>query len=181
MSADALQPGDVVVVRTPLTIPGLAIRCDALLHHEQPVDHVAVVHHRDPNGRIVVSEGRPSRIGLANLDDYVAVSDNAGQTKTDAQRAGMVADMDAARGTSYDWLAILVDVGAVLGLPEPTAADYGARLPRQLVCSSYAVWLYHRQGLPHPAGMDRWVRPYHWQRFNRRQDWRATTTAGETP
>jgi hypothetical protein len=167
-----LQPGDVAVVRSPLTWTGLLIRAGSMLHGQAPVDHVAIVREVMADGEVELIEGRPSGVGREVLSHYHLVSDNRDQPKTDAQRKQVIAAAEMAVDTPYDWWAIVVDAAGCLWLPQPTSADYPTdRPPGTVVCSSLGSWAYRTAGLPEPVGKDRWCQPWHWQRWCTRREW----------
>lgn len=172
-----VQPGDVLVVRTPPTIFGWLIRFGAALRGRPNLDdHVVIAHHLDDAGVLWGIEGRPGGVGWVDVAVYSGpyVFSNADQTKTQAQRAEVCELAKAALGTPYDWVAILDDAADTLGLGELwPCRDYGSQPPGHVVCSSLAAWIYGRVGLDHPAGAARWSTPSDWTDWILRRGWQV--------
>jgi len=160
------QPGDLLCTRGH-GFGSLMIRVGAGLR-DRPnlVNHVAVVHHTDPNGVCWVLEGRPGGVGWRQASDYLAsrwTVINGRQPKTDAQRKTVTAGALALIGTSYDWEAIAGDAAQAFGLKGLWQPKFGT-VPGHVVCSSLAAYLYTKAGLPCPQG-GRQVTPADWLAF----------------
>jgi hypothetical protein len=171
----ALQPGDVLAVRTPPTVFGLLIRFGAWLARKpNTVDHVAIVHHRDAAGILWAIEGRPGGVGwvdLAVYDNRWLVS-NAAQPKTDGQREQICDAAVSLLGTGYDWTAIAADAAAVLDVDGLwRVRDYGDKAPGHVVCSSLAAWVYRKVGLAEPCGPAVTCTPGDWAAFCQAEGW----------
>lgn len=173
----AVQPGDVLAVRTPGDSPAWWIRFGAALHDEPNLsNHIAVAHHADANGTLWCIEGRPGGVGWRVATDYLKslfLLANDGQPKTDAQRASVCKTMEALLGTAYDWQAIVADGMADLGLKVPSwAASWHGTVPAHVVCSSSAQYAYVKAGLACPRG-DRLCQPADWNAFILGKAWEA--------
>lgn len=172
---DAVQPGDVIVVRTKSPW-GIFVRLAAWLQGKpDTVDHVVIAHHRDLAGIYWGIEGRPGGVGwvdLAQYDNRWAVS-NVHQPKTAEQRREVCALAEELLHTAYDWGAIAEDAMDALHVRDLWASrDYGDKPPGHVVCSSYAAWLYRKVGLAQPAKRVRWVKPCDWAAWCAAQGWR---------
>lgn len=160
-----LQPGDLLLTRSPTGIFGRAIRFFEALSDETNQDnHVAIAYRYDAMGRLWVNEGRPGGVGEHVATDYVRspwTMNNIGQPKTPEQRKIVADGSEKLHGTAYDWLAIADDALNAFGMHIHDAWGTGGRPPGAVVCSSLAAYLYAKAGLPHPAG-DRLVTPADW-------------------
>lgn len=168
MMPPAVEPGDVLAIRT----GGWQARWirfgSAIRDQPNLSNHIAVAHHRDPHGTVWVIEGRPGGAGWRDATAYLAspgLLTNAAQPKTPEQRRQVTATMEGLVGTAYDWEAIAADAAADLGwqLPgwDPT---WKGTVPVHVVCSSLAAWAYAKADLPRPAGA-RGVQPAAWDQF----------------
>jgi hypothetical protein len=159
-----VQPGDILVTRSP-GIFGRAIRLGAALLDRPNMDnHVAIVHHTDKHGTTWCLEGRPGGVGWRDARDYLRspwTVNNAGQGKSAASRNNVCDGAVALIGTAYDWDAIADDAMVSLGMPLKDAWNPNGFEPGHVVCSSLAAYLYEKSGLTHPAG-DRLVTPADW-------------------
>lgn len=163
--APAVQPGDVLAVRTG-SLAGTLIRLGAaLLDRPNIASHIAVVHHTDEHGTVWALEGRPGGVGWRDAKTYLAspwTIANPRQPKTAVQREHVCDTMLAMIGTRYDWQAITADALNAFrleGLWRPTWKD--GTVPGQVVCSSLAAYAYAKAGLTCPPG-GREVTPADW-------------------
>ena len=165
-----LQPGDVLVVRGG-GFAGAAIRFGAALAGKPNLSgHVAMMHHLDSAGVPWGLEGRPGGVGWIDLRPYIAspwTLDNALQPgRTDAQRAAVAKDMEGLLGTAYDWAAILGDGFDDLHVKLWNIRFSNNKPPGQVVCSSFAAYVYEKQGWAHPdLGTERICQPGDWDSF----------------
>jgi hypothetical protein len=170
-----IRPGDVIAVRTPPSVFGWLIRLGALLRgRPSTVDHVVLVHHVDQAGRLWGIEGRPGGVGWVDLAAYNNrwLLSNRDQPKTDAQRARVCELAVDMLGTPYDWPAIIHDAAIAFRLDHLwRSADFGARAPGHVVCSSLVAWLYHQAGLAAPRGPLETCWPADWANFILREGW----------
>ncbi len=189
VNAAALQPGDVIVLRTP-DGAGWWIRRRALMlkHPWQPwrwlsdkstlVNPVAIFSHIDEAGLPGGLEGRPGGFGWANLTKYLAdpaTIANEMQPKTEEQRDKVVRLATAAVGIPYDWAAILAMGAGAAGLPFLLDEWPEQGVPSHMVCSSAADYFYEAAGLPNPGGYTktRGTDPQDWAAFCTGKLWQA--------
>lgn len=165
-----LKPGDILAVRT----NGMAaevIRLGEALRDKPNLDnHVAVFHHYDSAGVPWLLEGRPGGVGWADARTYLASGftvNNCGQPgRSDKARQSVADQAKALLGTRYDWMAIGGDALEALhvrlwGLQFPHG-----RAPGEVVCSSFAAWLYEQAGWQRPdPGAERDCEPADWTEF----------------
>jgi hypothetical protein len=174
MGTPQVAMGDVLLARSG-GAAGWWIRFGSALRDKPNLaNHVAVVHHTDPNGTVWCIEGRPGGTGWRDARSYLAspwLLTNAGQLKTPAQREAVAAAMTALVGTPYDWEAIVADAATDLGweLPgwDPT---WHGTVPAHVLCSNAAAWAYAKAGLPRPAG-ERASQPADWAQFILTRAW----------
>jgi hypothetical protein len=169
-----VKPGDLLVTRS-AGRAGYLIRLGAAIRNKPAlVNHVAVMHHRDPQGRWWVVEGRPGGVGWRQAADYLRspyTLSNAKQPKTDAQRTEVTAGAVAMLGTSYDWAAIAQDAAGAFGLDRVWTLDFAdGGVPGAVVCSSLAAYLYAKVKLVCPVG-GREVEPADWLSLWAEQGW----------
>jgi hypothetical protein len=170
----AVQPGDVILVRTG-SIAGTLIRLGAALTGKPNLaSHVCVLHHVDEHGTPWALEGRPGGAGWRDARQYLSSSwelDNAAQPKTPEQRAAVCKTMEALIGTAYDYRAIAADAFAALHMRLPGwDPSWRGTVPGQAVCSSLAAYAYAKAGLRCPAG-DRGVVPGDWDTWVLTRGW----------
>jgi hypothetical protein len=152
---DILQPADIVAVRTG-GWAGTAIRFgQALLGKPNLDNHIAIAHHLDTSGKFWwLLEGRPGGVGWADSRKYktALMVNNCGQPGRSAGDRARVADAAKAMiGTKYDWQAIADDTLRSFRMPDLWADSWKEGVaPAQVVCSSYALYLY---------GIVNWDRP----------------------
>lgn len=172
----ALQPGDVILVRSG-GIAGTMIRLGAALRDAPNLsNHVAVAHHVDAHGTLWCVEGRPGGAGWRDAKAYTGSAwtlDNSAQPKTDLQRTAVCTVMAALVGTSYDWPAIVADAAADLHLDTAWLPAWNGTVPAQAVCSSLAVYAYGKAGLPSPPDV-RTCQPSDWSQFILTRGWLKT-------
>ena len=149
----AVQPGDVLAVRSG-GLAGAAIRLGAALRDQVNLsNHIAVVHHTDEHGTVWALEGRPGGAGWRDAKTYLAspwTVTNAGQPKTPGQRETVCATMTAMIGTAYDWQAIVADAAGAFGLSGIWHPAWDGTVPAHVVCSSLAAYGYGKAGLECP-------------------------------
>lgn len=171
-----LQVGDVVCTRNPTGWAARLIRFGAaLLDRPNIVNHVIVVHHRDPKGVLWGIEGRPGGVGDIALTRRVLsqpyVISNSLQPKTEEQRFLVAKAAERLRGAPYDWTGIMLDGLEALGV-SLWDGGWGPEPPGQVVCSALADWCYDAVGLASPGRTyDRTVTPGDWCRFIMEQEW----------
>lgn len=180
---EQVRPGDVIAVNTGTSAYARAVRAANWLAGRRWswANHVILVHHVDAAGALWGVEGRPGGVGDVDLTsrDYAYYSSNAGQPKTDDQRAQLIALGEQVKGTPYDWEGVVADAMQALGLQhlwrsrEEWPATAGGRSPAHVVCSSLWAWAAGVVGLVRPAPVKdaRYVTPGDWDGFNRQ--WRA--------
>lgn len=181
----ALQPGHVLAVRTGGWAADL-IHLGERLHGLPDLDnHVAVMHHYDVHGVPRGLEGRPGGIGWVDLNRYLGHPGTVMNTSQDLSSDGelIAQEAEALVGTDYDWRAIFGDAVTDLGLPDLAdlweAPWHGGAPPEEMVCSSYAAWLYAKYKKPHPCtGRERGCQPGDWTAFIDAQGWLAGAGGG---
>lgn len=161
-----IAPGDVLLTRSPGFWPKLIREGEALAGLPNVSNHVAVVHHTDPQGRWWVIEGRPGGVGYRLAADYLAnpyTLNNVLQPgRTEGQRAYVAHRAELMLGTKYDWEAIADDGLRAFNMP----ALFEANTPVEVVCSSFAAWLYRLAGWGHPMqDHERGCEPADWDEF----------------
>lgn len=180
-----LQPGDIVVVRTPGLFAWI-IRFGQMLQGKPDLqNHVAMFHHTE-KGVNWYLEGRPRGVGWMPFradDDLYAGSpwslSNAAQPKTDAQRAAVCAKMRGMLGAPYDWEAIEGDAAMALHMPELWAKWGSSKvMPGHVVCSSSAAWAYKEEYLAAPElGGGRFTEPSDWAEFIMTEGWKTAAVS----
>jgi len=161
-----LLPGDVLAVRGG-GLAGTLIRLGAALADKPNLSgHVAVMHHYDSGGVPWGLEGRPGGVGWVDLRAYVEspwTMNNCRQPdRTEAQRARVAKAAEGMLGTPYDWQAILGDGFDDLHVKLWNLPGFAER-PGQVVCSSFAAYLYEQEKWPHPGLNDeRYCQPADW-------------------
>lgn len=177
---DEIQPGDVLVVRTPpgnwlINLAARLIRLGAALHDEPDLgNHVVIAHHRDGHGVLWGIEGRPGGVGWVDCAEYANpyLIANTDQPKTPDQRAAITAAAEALLGVAYDWAAIGMDALEALCMDRLWQPHHDTgRVPGHVVCSSLATWVYRRVGLPAPPGNWHTTTPGDWARWILEQAW----------
>jgi hypothetical protein len=174
-----LQPGDLVVVRTPGIFAWMIRAAEMLQGRPDLRNHVAMFHH-SAEGVNWYLEGRPGGFGWQpfrdDADPYMDSTwtiSNSAQAKTDAQRTLACSYMRELLGAPYDWSAIEADLAEVLRLPGVWAKwNDGTRMPGHVVCSSAAAWAYRCASLAAPElGGGRLTEPADWDRFIMTRAW----------
>ncbi len=166
-----LKPSDVLVVRTGGVAAHLIQIGAALAGKPSLGNHVAVVHHKDQTGKFWwLLEGRPGGVGWADSRKYEGTRyllNNCAQPRTDAQRAAISIEAEHLIGTAYDWAQIADDALHAFHMPElweRVSAAPGVA-PAQVVCSSYAAFLYEKAGCETPSRVSEDVTPGDWDGF----------------
>lgn len=165
--------GDVIVTREGPWIISWGIRLGArLMGLPSHVNHVIIVHHRDPlTGKWVGIEGRPSGTGWCDVQarlDGPLTNANTAQPKTEAQRYLIATAAEVLVGTRYDWGAIAEAARQATRLRVKAAREWpDDAVPGAVICSAFADWAYERSGLDNPGGhvLTRFTTPGHWDRF----------------
>jgi hypothetical protein len=170
----AVQPGDVILVRTGSTAAAAIRLGAALLGRPNLANHVAVIHHTDAHGTVWALEGRPGGVGWRDAKTYLSspwTIANPRQPKNAAQRQAVCGVMLAMIGTAYDWAGIAADTLGAFHLDRlwrPAWKD--GTVPGQVVCSSLAAYAYARAGLTCPPG-GREVTPGDWTELIMANKW----------
>lgn len=175
----ALQPGDVIAVRT----GGFAarmIRFGAALRGWPNLDnHIVGVHHVDSANTMWGIEGRPGGVGWVDVQRYFtgpygdyAVS-NVLQPKSPEQREKLCAIMEQLLKVGYDWDAIAQDAIEDLHIPLLWHSNLSLTSPAHVVCSSLYAWAYRTAGLAYPIQVNvRNIQPASWTQFILEEGWR---------
>jgi hypothetical protein len=170
--AQLLQPGDIVVVRTPggFPTPQWWIRLGAALQDKPNLDnHVAIMHHYDSQGVPWGYEGKPGGVGQVDMRSYIRspyTVNNCGQPgRTDADREKARILTESMEGTKYDWQAIggdgLCDLHVHLW---NDLEEFHGVKPGHVVCSSFGAWLYMTLNWAHPdTNTERVCQPADWE------------------
>lgn len=168
---DTLHAGDIIAVRTGGTA-GFLIRLGAAFLDRPNMDnHIAVAHHLDQSGKFWwLLEGRPGGVGWADSRRYdvkFMVNNCAQPGRAGADRAAVADKAKAMIGTAYDWQAIADDTLKAFHMPELWASSWQHGVaPAQVVCSSFAAFLYEWKGWARPAtDGDRDTTPGDWTGF----------------
>jgi len=140
LTSPDIAPGDVLAVRTSISLMEKAVNIGGVLTGETGLDnHVVVVHHTT-DGVPWGVEGKPGGVGWADLRRYIRdphTVGNAEQPKTPLQRATITELATTMLGTPYDWAAIADDALTALNLPALFAEDWdGHGAPGHVVCST---------------------------------------------
>jgi len=166
-----LQPSDLLLVRSGGLAAGVIQFGQAMMGRPNLSNHVAVVHHLDQTGAFWwLLEGRPGGVGWADSRKYEHTRfllNNCGQPRTEAQRARISIEAEHMIGTSYDWAAIADDTLRAFHMPElwnRVSAAPGVA-PAQVVCSSYAAFLYELAGCDVPQRTTEDTTPGDWDAF----------------
>lgn len=171
-----LGVGDVICTRTN-TFFGRMIRFGAALRDEpNTVNHVLIVHHRDPKGTLWGLEGRPGGVGWVAITPSLVrgtyVIANTAQPKTQEQRFLVAKASERLIHAPYDYEGILLDGLDAIHI-DLWGGDWGPKPPVHVVCSSYADWCYDKVGLASPGTrFDRLVKPADWAAFIDARGWR---------
>lgn len=172
------QEGNIIAVHTDGWAAKWIRRGERLLGIDSKTNHIAVLHHLDPNGTPWALEGRPGGVGWVDASSYLAspwTVSNAAQPIDPTARLGVIRDGEAMLKVGYDDLGIFGDACRDLHLPELWGMDWkGQGPPGHVVCSSYAAYLYDHHGLPRPEPRlnGRWVEPGDWAGWIRKEGWR---------
>jgi hypothetical protein len=166
--AEAIQPGDVLAVRT-TGLPGVMIRFGAALQDKPNLDnHIAIAHHQNGDTWRGI-EARPGGVAWVDLAPYLEnkyTVTNVGQPKTPIQRDFVCKVIEQMLKTSYDWEAIALDALTDLHIPDMWAEQWHGHTPDHVVCSSLAAWAYLRAALNRPMPTDpAHVQPADWTQF----------------
>lgn len=169
-----LAVGDVIATRNPKGIGPYFIRlAQALRDRPNTVNHIIVVHHRDPKGVWWGIEGRPGGVGNVALTPRKVtqpfVLSNRGQEKTEEQRFLVAKAVEELLGAPYDWGGIALDGLHAIGV-NLWNVQWGSEPPGQVVCSALADWAYERVGLESPAP-DRTCTPGDWAQLIYERGW----------
>jgi hypothetical protein len=161
--------GDVFAVRTSGDNQDVIELGEALQGKPNLDDHVAVMHHWDGNVPWGL-EGRPSSVGWVDMRKYIghpqAWNNCLQPNKTTAQRIIVGNDAKAMIGTKYDWEAIGGDTLAAFHVKLYHLTWKDGTVPGQVVCSSYAAYLYRAIGWARPSVNDeRMCEPADWTNF----------------
>jgi hypothetical protein len=174
---DVLRPGDVLVVRTSGLFATLIRVGEELSGKPGLANHVALFHHWDgavPWGL----EGKPGGVGWADLRPYLAsgftINNCLQPDRDDAGREEVAAQAERMLATAYDWEAVTDDTLRAFRMPDLFASTWHGMVPGHIVCSSYAAFLYERQGWERPPVPDRDTEPGDWCAAIMERHWGAT-------
>lgn len=167
--ASLIKPGDVLVINT-ADLAGELIRFGAAFVGKPNIEnHVAVLHHQNPDGTWRAIEARPGGVGWTDATHYLTshwTLSNVGQPKNDLQRIGVCKIVEQMLGTSYDWEAIAQDALNDLHIPDVWAEQWNNQTPDHVVCSSLATWAYDKMHMPAPTPADpSHCQPADWTEF----------------
>lgn len=171
--------GDVLTTREGPWVVSWAIRLGArLMGLPALVNHVIIVHHRDPiTKRWVGIEGRPSGTGWVDVTsrlEHPLTHANTRQPKTELQRYLVAKSAEALIGTRYDWGAIVEAARQAVRLRIRAGQEWPENaVPGAVICSAFADWAYKQVGLDNPGGkaMTRFTTPGHWDQFILAEGW----------
>lgn len=160
-----LKPADIIAVRLG-GLPSELIRVGEELSGKPGLEnHIAFMHHwlgDVPWGL----EGRPGGVGWVDLREYLAspyTVNNCGQPGRSDTGRGQVAGLaELMLGTKYDWAGITDDTLRCFHMPDLFSSTFRGLVPGHVVCSSYAAFLYERQGWDRPLVGDRDTEPADW-------------------
>ena len=172
-----LGPSDLLLVRTKGWAGNLIRLGEAMMGLPNMSSHVAVAHHLDETGKFWwLLEGRPGGVGWADSRKYEhtrLLMNNIGQPRTGAQREAICIEAEHMIGTSYDWAGIADATLRAFHMPELwrglTAAE--GPVPAQVICSSYAAFLYERAGCQIPPHAAEDTTPGDWCSFIMENGW----------
>jgi hypothetical protein len=179
---DILKPGDVLAIRTG-GFAGELIRVGEELTGKIGLEnHIAVCHHW-LDGVPWGLQGEPGGVGWIDLRAYLAspyTVTNAGQPgRSDETRATVAKEAGALLGDRYDWAAIGGDALAALHVHLWNLKFPHGLAPGEVVCSSFAAWLYEQAGWPHPdAGTERDCEPADWCAWIMDHGWNVPLSSG---
>jgi hypothetical protein len=163
-----LKPGDVLAVRGGGLAGDLIRLGQALAGKPNVSGHIAVMHHWTgdvPWGL----EGRPAGVGWVDLRAYVGnrwtLNNCAQPGRSDTDRLAVAKAAERMLGTAYDWQAIADDTLRAFRMPDLFGKTINGTVPGQVVCSSYAAFLYERAGWDRPVVPDRDCEPGDWDEF----------------
>ncbi len=166
-----LKPSDLLLVRTGGWAGNVIRFGQAMMGQPNLSNHVAVAHHLDKSGHFWwLLEGRPGGVGWADSRKYEHTGfllNNCAQPRTDAQRAKISIEAEHLIGTSYDWAAIADDTLHAFHMPElwERVSEVPGVAPAQVVCSSYAAFLYEYAGCDVPQRDAEDTTPGAWDSF----------------
>ena len=172
--------GDVLCVRTTGFFSWL-IRLGARLQGKPAtIDHMAIVHHVDPDGTPwVVEAWAPVGVRMINGSGYLAspwTITNAGQPKTAEQRVQVASVAESLVRHGYDFAAIAQDAMALFHIRDPLIRAWlPDKTPARFVCSSLAAWCYMLADLDEPNG-GRFIAPADWVALIDARNWQGATT-----
>jgi len=152
---------------------------------DQPnlVNHVIIVHHKQPNGDWIGLEGKPGGVGWINITQRKVLKSpysltNAQQPKTEESRFLIAKASEKLLGVQYDWVGIAQeafswgDSRTILKFLNQGWGNSG-HPPEHVFCSNYADWVYDYVGLWSPGvRFDRNVSPNDWAKFIIEKGWK---------
>jgi len=176
--------GDIICTRNNTGWAARMIRLRAgLLDQPNLVNHVIIVHHKQPNGDWIGLEGKPGGVGWINITQRKVLKSpwivtNAKEPKLEKQRYLVAKAAEKLIGVQYDWMGIMQE--AVVWAPPKRVTTFINRKwgdaehpPEQVFCSNYADWCYDFVGLPSPGALfDRNVTPNDWAQFIMEKRWK---------
>lgn len=166
-----LKPSDLLIIRTGGLAAHLIQIGQSMMGQPNLGNHVALAHHLDQSGKFWwLLEGRPGGVGWADSRKYEHsryMLNNCGQPRTEGQRQAITIEAEHLIGTAYDWAAIADDTLRAFHMPElwkRVSAAPGVA-PAQVVCSSYAAFLYDHAGCDVPQWTAEDTTPGDWDGF----------------
>lgn len=175
MNADELGVGDILCTRSKGWIAFLIRLWAALVDMPNLVNHVIILHHRNPDGGWVGIEARPGGVGWRDITPGLLrspyLSTNAAQPKTEQQRFLIAKAAEELLRLPYDYAGIVMAgfEGLHINIWDPV---WGPVRPHHVFCSAAAAWCYGKVGLAAPGlRFDRLVTPGAWDDWNRRAAW----------
>ena len=170
--------GDIICTRNNTGWAARMIRLRAgLLDQPNLVNHVIIVHHKQPNGDWIGLEGKPGGVGWINITQRKVLKSpwivtNQHQTKTDEQRYLVAKAAEKLLGVQYDWVGIAQEAfawGPAKRIFALMNDKWGSkdRIPEHVFCSNYADWCYDSVGIKSPGRFfDRNVTPNDWAEWS---------------
>jgi hypothetical protein len=176
---DAVQPGDIIIIKQGGRLARAAIWLQNTLKHNTAkyslYGHVIVATGKDPEGRLWGIEARPGGIGYRRLEPLNSTYGmvNTGQPVTAEARTALVAAIIALLGKPYDYEAYLLFVLKAVGIDPTWTYEFdGKDVPPHFICSAVAAYIYRDAGLGYPKvdGV-RLCTPADWAEFIDTKGW----------
>lgn len=179
LDTSKLKPGDVVVVKPKIWILRMMIWLQEFLSARSPkyanYGHVAVVHHRDEEGRLWGIEANSHGIGWVLVDKWNGKYglSNSEQPRTQDTDYKLTSTVESLLGRRYDYSAYLDFALNALGINDHWKDYSGCDVPAHFICSAVADFVYENENLPNPGGFEitRYTTPAAWARFIDKKQW----------